>query len=173
MSITDSGGVACIRRVHVCSGVKSVTDKPVEISSPLPHRPRGRRRSVAVDNPGGARTSRKILLGRKRTGVSPSTDTDLMRINTPRSQLAAETDAQKKATLQQRLSAANIARGLRRNFPLQAPSVTVSTPSSLWSGNKGHHASVDRSRTASDLVVYVYRQSAPLPLATSSKSMVG
>ncbi|MFN7983179.1 MAG: MBL fold metallo-hydrolase [Vicinamibacterales bacterium] len=178
--VTDSEGSPASAR-SLLEGVKSVTDKPVKYlvdthfhidhaygNAALPP-------TIQVI---GSDFTRKMLLGPEaRQGVTFRNFTDPMpgRINTLRSQLAAEADAQKKATLQQQLSAAEASLAVYSgNFPLQAPSVTVSSTMSLWSGNKEFRILwIGRAHTAGDLVVYVPSERAVASGDILFKSMVG
>lgn len=178
--VTDSEGSPASAR-SLLEGVKSVTDKPVkylvDTHFHIDHA-YGNAALPSTIQVIGSDFTRKMLLGPEaRQGVTFRNFTDPMpgRINTLRSQLAAETDAQKKATLQQQLSAAEASLAVYTgNFPLQAPSVTVSSAMSLWSGNKEFRIQwIGRAHTAGDLVVYVPSERAVASGDILFKSMVG
>ena len=160
--VTDSEGSPASAR-SLLEGVKSITDKPLKYlvdthfhidhaygNSALPP-------TVQII---GHDFSRKMLLGPEaRQGVTFKNFTDPMpgRIASLRMQMAAEADAQKKAALQQQLSAAEATLAVYSgNFPLQAPNLTVSSAMSVWSGSKEFRMLwLGRAHTAGDLVVYV------------------
>jgi glyoxylase-like metal-dependent hydrolase (beta-lactamase superfamily II) len=74
-----------------------------------------------------------------------------------RKQVAAEADPQRKAKLQAQLVAQEATTAVYAgNFPLQAPTLTVSSSASIWSGAKEFRIMwLGRAHTAGDLVVYV------------------
>ena len=160
--VTDSEGSPASARA-LLEGVKSVTDKPVKYlvdthfhidhaygNAALPA-------SVQVI---GSDFTRKMLLGPEaRQGVTFKNFTDPMpgRIAALKTQVAAETDATKKATLQQQLASVEASLAVYSgNFPLQAPGLTVSGTMSVWSGSKEFRIMwIGRAHTAGDLIVYV------------------
>jgi glyoxylase-like metal-dependent hydrolase (beta-lactamase superfamily II) len=89
--------------------------------------------------------------------------------------MAAEADPQRKATLQGQLASqeATLA-AYSGNFPLQPPTLTVSSSTSIWSGSKEFRIIyLGRAHTAGDVVVYVPSEKAVASGDILFKSMVG
>jgi len=178
--VTDSEGSPASAR-SLLEGVKSITDKPVkylvDTHFHLDH---------AYGNAGlpptvqviGSDFTRRMLLGpeaRQGTTIRNFVDPMPGRIEALKKQVAAEADAQKKATLQQQLASAEATLAVYSgNFPLQAPSITVSRSFSVWSGNKEFRIMfIGRAHTAGDLTVYVPSERAAAVGDILFKSMVG
>jgi cyclase len=178
--VTDSEGSPASAQ-SLLAGVASVTSKPVRYlvdthfhidhaygSSALPS-------SVQII---GSDFTRRMLLGPEaRQGVTFKNFTDPIpgRIENLRKQLAAETDPQKKTTLEGQLASQEATlKVYSGNFPLTPPSVTVKSNMSLWSGNKEFQIMwIGRAHTAGDLVVYVPSERAAASGDILFKSMVG
>ena len=178
--VTDSEGSPASAQ-SLLAGVASVTSKPVRYlvdthfhidhaygNSALPS-------SVQII---GSDFTRRMLLGPEaRQGVTFKNFTDPIpgRIDNLRKQIAAETDAQKKATLEGQLAAQEATlKVYSGNFPLQPPSVTVKSSMSIWSGSKEFQIMwIGRAHTAGDLVVYVPSERAAASGDILFKSMVG
>ncbi len=178
--VTDSEGSPASAR-SLLAGVTSITDKPVRYlvdthfhidhaygNAALPS-------SVQVI---GSDFTRKMLLGPEaRQGVTFRNFTDPMpgRIAALKTQVAAETDATKKAALQQQLAAAEASLAVYSgNFPLQAPGLTVSGTMSVWSGSKEFRIMwIGRAHTAGDLIVYVPSEKAAATGDMLFKATVG
>jgi cyclase len=178
--VTDSEGSPASAQ-SLLAGVASVTSKPVRYlvdthfhidhaygSSALPS-------SVQII---GSDFTRRMLLGPEtRQGVTFKNFTDPIpgRIENLRKQIAAETDPQKKTTLEGQLASQEATlKVYSGNFPLQPPSVTVKTTMSVWSGNKEFQIMwIGRAHTAGDVVVYVPSERAAASGDILFKSMVG
>jgi cyclase len=178
--VTDSEGSPASAR-SLLEGVKSITDKPVkylvDTHFHIDH---------AYGNAGlpptvqiiGSEFSRRMLLGPEaRQGVTFRNFTDPLpaRIENLRKQAAAETDAPKKAALEQQAAAAEATRAVYSgDFPLQPPNITVNSAMSIWSGAKEFRIMwLGRAHTAGDLVVYVPSERAVATGDILFKSMVG
>lgn len=178
--VTDSEGSPASAR-SLLEGVKSITDKPVkylvDTHFHIDHA-YGNAALPATVQVIGSDFTRKMLLGPEaRQGVTFRNFTDPMpgRIAGLKTQVAAETDATKKATLQQQLAAAEATLTVYSgNFPLQAPGITVSGALSVWSGTKEFRIMwIGRAHTAGDLVVYVPSERAVATGDILFKAMVG
>lgn len=159
---TDSEGSPASAS-SLLEGIKTVTDKPLRYlvnthfhidhaygNAALPS-------SVQII---GHEFARKMLTGPEaRQGVTFRNFTDPLpgRIEALRQQVAAETDPQKKAALEQQLASTQATLAVYSgNFPLLPPNITVRDTMSLWSGNKEFRMLwIGRAHTAGDLVVYV------------------
>jgi glyoxylase-like metal-dependent hydrolase (beta-lactamase superfamily II) len=178
--VTDSEGSPASAR-SLLAGVASVTDKPVRYlvdthfhidhaygSSALPS-------SVQII---GSDFTRRMLAGPEaRQGVTFKNFTDPMpgRIENLKKQIAAETDAQKKTTLEGQLAAQEATlQAYSGNFPLQPPNLTVKSAMSVWSGSKEFQILwIGRAHTAGDVVVYVPSERAVASGDILFKTMVG
>jgi glyoxylase-like metal-dependent hydrolase (beta-lactamase superfamily II) len=178
--VTDSEGSPASAQ-SLLAGVASVTSKPVRYlvdthfhidhaygNSALPS-------SVQII---GSEFTRRMLLGPEaRQGVTFKNFTDPMpgRIDNLRKQIAAESDAQRKATLEGQLAAQEATlKVYSGDFPLQPPNVTVKNSLSIWSGSKEFQIMwIGRAHTAGDLVVYVPSERAAASGDILFKAMVG
>jgi cyclase len=178
--VTDSEGSPASAQ-SLLAGVASVTSKPVRYlvdthfhidhaygSSALPP-------SVQII---GSDFTRRMLIGPEaRQGVTFRNFTDPIpgRIENLRKQIAAETDAQKKATLEGQLASQEATlKVYSGDFPLQPPNVTVKSTMSIWSGGKEFQIMwIGRAHTAGDLVVYVPSERAAASGDILFKGMVG
>src|SRR6476619_7382927 len=178
--LTDAEGSPASAQ-SLLAGVASVTSKPVRYlvdthfhidhaygSSALPA-------SVQII---GSDFTRRMLMGPEaRQGVTFRNFTDPIpgRIENLRKQIAAETDAQKKATLEGQLASQEATlRVYSGDFPLQPPNVTVKNTMSIWSGSKEFQIMwIGRAHTAGDLVVYVPSERAAASGDILFKAMVG
>ena len=157
--VTDSEGSPASAQ-SLLAGVASVTSKPVRYLVDT---------HFHIDHAYGnsALPSSVQIIG--------SDFTRRMLVGPERKQIAAETDPQKKATLQGQLASQeatlNVYSG---NFPLQPPNVTVKDTMSVWSGNKQFQIMwIGRAHTAGDLVVYVPSERAAASGDILFKAMVG
>lgn len=178
--LTDSEGSPASAR-SLLEGVKSITDKPVkylvDTHFHIDHAYGNTALPPTVQVIGSDFTRRMLLGPEARQGVTFRNFTDPMpaRIASLRTQLASEADAQKRATLQQQLAAVEASLAVYSgDFPLQAPSVTVSSVMSVWSGAKEFRIMwIGRAHTAGDLVVYVPAERAVASGDILFKSTVG
>lgn len=178
--VTDSEGSPASAQ-SLLAGIATVTPKPVRYlvdthfhidhaygSSALPS-------TVQVI---GSDFTRRMLLGPEaRTGVTFRNFTDPIpgRIAALQTQISAEADPQRKATLQAQLASQQATLAVYTgNFPLQPPTLTVSTSTSIWSGSKEFRILyLGRAHTAGDVVVYVPSERAVASGDILFKSQVG
>lgn len=178
--VTDSEGSPASAR-SLLEGVKSITDKPVkylvDTHFHIDHAYGNAAIPSSVQIIGSDFTRRMLLGPEARQGVTFRNFTTPMpgRIETLRKQLAAETDAQKKAQLTQQLASAEATLAVYTgDFPLQPPSLTVSSSMSVWSGAKEFRILwLGRAHTAGDVVVYVPSERAVASGDIMFKSMIG
>jgi glyoxylase-like metal-dependent hydrolase (beta-lactamase superfamily II) len=178
--VTDSEGSPASAR-SLLEGVKSITSKPVRYlvdthfhidhaygNSALPA-------SVQVI---GHEFTRKSLLGPEaRQGITFTNFTTPMpgRVEALKKQVAAETDPQKRAALEQQLAAQQATLAVYSgDFPLSPPNITVKKEMSIWSGSKEFRMLwLGRAHTAGDLVVYVPSERAAASGDIVFKSTIG
>jgi glyoxylase-like metal-dependent hydrolase (beta-lactamase superfamily II) len=178
--VTDSEGSPISAR-SLLAGVASVTDKPVRYlvntHFHLDHAYGNAGLPAAVQVIGSEFTRRMLLGPEARTGVTFTTLVGSMpaRIEDLKKQVAAETDAAKKAALRAQLASAEATlQAYSGDFPLQPPSLTVKSAASIWSGNKEFQIMwLGRAHTAGDLVVYVPSEKAVATGDMIFKSVVG
>lgn len=159
---TDSEGSPASAKSLV-AGIATVTKKPlrylVDTHFHFDHAYGNAGLSPSVQVIGSDFTRRALLGPEARQGVTFKTYIEPMagRDAELRKQVAAETDPQRKAKLQAQLSAQEATTAVYTgNFPLQAPTLTVSTSTSIWSGPKEFRIMfVGRAHTAGDVVVFV------------------
>ena len=178
--VTDSEGSPASAR-SLLDGVKSVTDKPVtylvDTHFHIDHAYGNAALPASVQVIGSDFTRKMLLSPEARQGVTFRNFTDPMpgRIAALKTQVAAEADTAKKATLQQQLAAAEASLAVYTgNFPLQAPGLTVSGTMSVWSGSKEFRIMwIGRAHTAGDLIVYVPSEKAAATGDILFKATVG
>lgn len=178
--VTDSEGSPASAR-SLLAGVASITDKPVkylvDTHFHIDHAYGNAALPASVQIIGSDFTRRMLLGPEARQGVTFKNFTDPMpgRIANLKTQIAAETDPQKKTTLEGQLAAQEVSLAVYSgNFPLQAPNVTVKSTMSVWSGSKEFQIMwIGRAHTAGDLVVYVPSEKAAATGDILFKAMVG
>jgi len=178
--VTDSEGSPASAR-SLLAGVATITSKPVrylvDTHFHIDHAYGNAALPSTVQVIGSDFTRRMLLGPEARTGVTFRNFTDPIpgRIATLRSQIAAETDLQRKAALQNQLASQEATLAVYTgNFPLQPPTLTVSSSASIWSGSKEFRIMwIGRAHTAGDLVVYVPSEKAAASGDIVFKSMVG
>jgi glyoxylase-like metal-dependent hydrolase (beta-lactamase superfamily II) len=178
--VTDSEGSPASAR-SLLAGVATITDKPVRYlvdthfhidhaygNAALPA-------SVQVI---GSDFTRRMLTGREaREGVTFRNFTDPIpgRIANLTTQIARETNAERKRALEGQLAAQQATLAVYSgDFPLSPPNLTVKNAMSVWSGNKQFQILwIGRAHTAGDLVVYVPSEKAVATGDILFKSSVG
>ena len=160
--VTDSEGSPASAR-SLLAGIASVTDKPVrylvDTHFHIDHAYGNSALPPTVQIIGSEFTHRMLLGPEARQGVTFKNFTDPIpgRIDALKKQIAAESDAAKKATLEGQLASQEATLAVYSgNFPLQAPNLTVKDGMSIWSGAKEFRILyLGRAHTAGDVVVYV------------------
>lgn len=159
---TDSEGSPASAKSLV-AGIATVTNKPlrylVDTHFHFDHAYGNAGLPPSVQVIGSDFTRRALLGPEARQGVTFKSFVEPMagRDAALRTQVAAETDPQRQAKLQAQLSAQEATTAVYAgNFPLQPPTLTVSTSTSIWSGAKEFRIMfVGRAHTAGDVIVYV------------------
>jgi cyclase len=178
--VTDSEGSPASAR-SLLEGVKSITDKPikylVDTHFHIDHAYGNAALPSTIQIIGSDFTRRMLLGPEARTGVTFRNFTDPIpgRIATLKTQIAAEADPQRKTTLQAQLASQEATLSVYTgNFPLQPPTLTVSSTTSIWSGSKEFRIMwIGRAHTAGDVVVYVPSEKAVASGDILFKAMVG
>ena len=178
--LTDSEGSPASAR-SLLAGVATITDKPVrylvDTHFHIDHAYGNAAVPASVQIIGSEFTRRMLVGPEARTGVTFRNFTDPMpgRIDNLKKQIAAETDPQKKATLEGQLASQEATLQVYSgNFPLQPPNLTVKSAMSVWSGAKEFQIMwIGRAHTAGDLVVYVPSERAAASGDMLFKAMVG
>lgn len=178
--LTDSEGSPASAK-SLIEGVRTITNKPVkylvDTHFHIDH---------AYGNAGlppeiqiiGHEFTRTALLGREaREGITFTNFTRPMpgRVEALKKQVAAETDPQKKTSLEAQLATQEATlKVYSGNFPLVPPNLTVRSAMSVWSGAKEFQILwLGRAHTAGDLVVYVPSERAAASGDIVFKGMVG
>ena len=178
--VTDSEGSPASAR-SLLAGVATITSKPVrylvDTHFHIDHA-YGNAALPATVQVIGSEFTRRMLLGPEaRSGVTFRNFTDPIpgRIAALRTQVAAETDPQRKAQLEGQLASQEATLAVYTgNFPLQPPTLTVTSSTSIWSGAKEFRIMwIGRAHTAGDVVVYVPSEKAAASGDILFKSMVG
>lgn len=159
---TDSEGSPA-SAASLVAGIATVTNKPlrylVDTHFHFDHAYGNAGLPPTVQIIGSDFTRRALLGPEARQGVTFKTFIDPMpaRDDALRKQVAAEADPERKAKLQAQLTAQEATTTLyQSHFPLAAPTLTVSSAVSIWSGSKEFRIMfAGRAHTAGDLVVYV------------------
>lgn len=159
---TDSEGSPASAKSLV-AGIATVTSKPlrylVDTHFHFDHAYGNAGLPPSVQVIGSDFTRRALLGPEARQGITFRSFIDPMpaRDEALRKQIAAEADPEKKAKMQAQLAAQAATTAVYAgNFPLQAPTLTVSSSTSIWSGAKELRIMfVGRAHTAGDLIVYV------------------
>ena len=178
--VTDSEGSPASAQ-SLLAGVATITPKPVrylvDTHFHIDHAYGNAALPSTVQIIGSDFTRRMLLSPEARQGVTFRNFTDPIpgRIATLKTQIAAEADAQKKATLQAQLASQEATLAVYSgDFPLRAPSLTVKSSASIWSGSKEFQIMwIGRAHTAGDVVVYVPSEKAVASGDILFKAMVG
>jgi cyclase len=178
--VTDSEGSPASAR-SLLAGIATITPKPVrylvDTHFHIDHAYGSAALPSTVQIIGSDFTRRMLLSPEARQGVTFRNFTDPIpgRIATLKTQIAAEADAQRKATLQTQLASQEATLAVYSgDFPLQPPSLTIKTSASIWSGSKEFQVMwIGRAHTAGDVVVYVPSEKAVASGDILFKAMVG
>ena len=178
--VTDSEGSPASAR-SLLAGVATITDKPghylVDTHVHIDHAYGNAALPASVQVIGSEFTRKMLLSPEARQGVTFRNFVDPMpgRIDTLKKQIAAETDATKKAAAEAQLASAEATLQVYSgNFPLQAPTLTVKNSMSVWSGSKEFQIMwLGRAHTAGDLVIYVPSEKAAASGDILFKATVG
>jgi glyoxylase-like metal-dependent hydrolase (beta-lactamase superfamily II) len=178
--VTDSEGSPASAR-SLLAGIATVTPKPVrylvDTHFHIDHAYGNAALPPTVQVIGSDFTRRMLLGPEARNGVTFHNFTDPIpgRIANLKTQIAAEADPQRKAALQGQLASQEATLAVYSgNFPLQPPTLTVTTSTSIWSGSKEFRILwLGRAHTAGDVVVYVPSEKAVASGDILFKSMVG
>lgn len=178
--VTDSEGSPASAR-SLLAGVASITDKPVrylvDTHFHIDHAYGNAALPSSIQVIGSDFTHRMLTDREAREGVTFRNFTDPIpgRIAALKTQISAETDAQRKATLQGQLAAQEATLAVYSgDFPLAPPNLTVKNAMSVWSGSKEFQIMwLGRAHTAGDLIVYVPSEKAAATGDILFKSTVG
>ena len=178
--VTDSEGSPASAQ-SLLAGVATITPKPVrylvDTHFHIDHAYGNAALPSTVQIIGSEFTRRMLLSPEARQGVTFRNFTDPIpgRIATLKTQIAAEADAQKKTALQAQLASQEATLAVYSgNFPLQPPSLTVTSSASIWSGSKEFQIMwIGRAHTAGDVMVYVPSEKAVASGDILFKAMVG
>jgi glyoxylase-like metal-dependent hydrolase (beta-lactamase superfamily II) len=178
--VTDSEGSPASAR-SLLAGVATITSKPVrylvDTHFHIDHAYGNAALPSTIQIIGSEFTRRMLLGPEARQGVTFRNFTDPIpsRIANLKERIATEPDPQRKATLQTQLTSQEATLAVYSgNFPLQPPSVTVTTSISIWSGSKEFKIMwIGRAHTAGDVVVYVPSEKAVASGDIVFKAMVG
>lgn len=161
--VTDSEGSLDSAR-SLIAGVASITSKPVrylvDTHFHIDHAYGNAALPSTVQVIGSDFTRRMLLSREAREGVTFrnfGVDPFPARIDNLKTQLAAEADPARKATLEQQIAVQEATRAFyASDFPLQPPNFTVKDSMSIWSGDREFRIMyLGRAHTAGDVVVYV------------------
>jgi len=178
--VTDSEGSPASAR-SLLAGVATITPKPVrylvDTHFHIDHAYGNAALPPTMQIIGTDFTRRMLIGPEARQGVTFHNFTDPMpgRIAALKTQLAAEQDSQRKATLQAQLASQEASLAVYTgNFPLQPPNVIVDNSRTIRSGSKEFQILfLGRAHTAGDLVVYVPSEKAVASGDILFKSQVG
>jgi cyclase len=178
--VTDSEGSPASAQ-SLLAGIATITSKPVrylvDTHFHIDHAYGNAALPATVQIIGSDFTRRMLLGPEARQGVTFRNFTDPIpgRIATLKTQIAAEADAQKKAMLQTQLASQEATLAVYTgNFPLQPPSLTITSSTSIWSGSKEFQIMwLGRAHTGGDVVVYVPSEKAVASGDILFKAMVG
>jgi glyoxylase-like metal-dependent hydrolase (beta-lactamase superfamily II) len=177
---TDSEGSPASAQ-SLLAGIATITDKPVKYlvntHFHIDHAYGNSGLPPTVQVIGHEFARRMLLSPEARQGVTFHNFVDPMpgRIANLKQQLAAETDPQKKTTLEGQLASAEASLKVYTGaFPLTPPTLTVKHEMSVWSGSKEFQILwLGRAHTAGDLIVYVPSEKAAATGDIVFKATVG
>ena len=160
--VTDSEGSPASAQ-SLLAGIATITPKPVrylvDTHFHIDHAYGNAALPSSVQIIGSDFTRRMLLSPEARQGVTFKNFTDPIpgRIAALKAQIAADAAAPRKAALQAQLASQEATLAVYTgNFPLQPPSVTITSSTSIWSGSKEFRIMwLGRAHTGGDVVVYV------------------